>query len=296
MPKSQYFCNFQEFRTMFKEMIGKDIKEYEMVRRIELGKITPYLNYKGVAHFTKNAMPINGVDYITDLFEEEIDISGIFRLSSDSIFLSEFCIEAKLGVGNPVAISQSLTESSGINSENALRSLGYCLYHKTNKINRRYSESELKCDLVFLKTDLLDIVNEYKKEQRCEDLEILLEEANKKIESLQKNRNLLHIENTQLKRKLDGDSCKNESINKNTRSQDYKIIAMMAFLLSENSSKYKVADRPNASAINNEILNLINTLQIDSEHTNGLKSCHRRITDCCNELSQFFFTDPNSQK
>lgn len=193
-------------------MIGKDIKEYEMVKRIELGKITPYLNYKGVAHFTKNATPINGVDYITDLFEEDIDISGIFRLSSDSIFLSEFCIEAKLGVGNPIAISQSLTESSAINSENALRSLGYCLYHKTNKINSRYSESELKCDLVFFKEDLLDIVSEYKNEQRNEDLEILLEEANKKIESLEKNRNLLHIENTQLKRKLDGDGCKNESI------------------------------------------------------------------------------------
>ncbi len=253
MPKSQYFLDFQEFRTMFKEMVGKDIKEYEMVKRIELGKITPYLNYRGVAHFTKNVITINGIDYVEDLFEEDIEISGIFKLSSESIFLSEFCIEALLGVGNPVAISQSLTESSAINSENALKSLGYCLYHKTSKINRRYSESELKCDLVFYREDLLYIVGKYKNEQRCEDLEVLLEEANKKIEFLEKKINLLHIENTQLKIKSDSDGCKNESINKNTRSQDYKIIAMMAFLLSENSSKYRVADRPNASAINSEI-------------------------------------------
>lgn len=293
MPKSQYFCNFQEFRTMFKEMIGKDIKEYEMVERVELGKITPYLNYRGTAHFTKYAMTTNGIDYATDLFEEDIDIAGIFKLSSDSVVLSDLCIEANLGVGKPVAISQSLTESSATNSENALRSLGYCLYPKTNKKNRKYSESELKCDLVFLKEDLLDIVSEYKNKQRCQDLEDELKENKEYIKRIERDRNLLEVENNKLKKDLNNQ--KNNSSN-NTRSKDHKVIAMMAFLLSENSSKYKVANRPNASVINDEILNLINTLQIDSEHTNGLKSCHKRITDCYNDFSQFFFTDTKSQK
>ena len=297
MPKSQYFCNFQEFRTMFKDIIDKDIKEYEMLKRIKLGKITPYLNYKGAAHFTENIIvDSNGTEYITRLFEEDIDISGIFRLSSASIFLSEFRIEAKLGVGAPIAIPKSLTESSATNSANVHRSLGYCLYHKNNKMNSRYSESELKCEVVFFKEDLLDIISEYKQEQRCKDLEILLEEANKKIESLEKDRNLLYIENTQLKRRSNDDDYKNESINNNTRSQDYKIIVMMAILLSKKSSQYQIGDRPNVSAINKDIQNLVHDLKIDSEHTYGLKSTHKPIKKYYDDFSQFFFTSPNPNK
>lgn len=278
-------------------MIGKDIKEYEMFQRIKLGKITPYLNYKGAAHFTKNVMTSSdGTEYITRLFEEDIDISGIFTLSSASIFLSEFRIEANLGVGAPIVIPKSLTESSAIDSANLHKSLGYCLYHKNNKMNSRYSESELKCDVVFFKEDLLDIISEYKQEQRYEDLEILLEEANKKIEYLEKDRNLLHIENTQLKKRSNDNDCKNKSINNNTRSQDHKIIVMMAILLSKKSPQYQIGDKPNVSAINEDIQNIIHDLKIDSEHTYGLKSSHKRIKKYYDDFSQFFFTSPNPNK
>lgn len=293
MLKSSDFYNFKDSVALFKDMIDKNIIDTEVHRRIKSGQLTPYLDYKGAAHLTKNGMVLRDIDYVSKLFEEEFYVSGIFKLSNENIIISDFCIEVILGVGNPVAQKINIYSISNENLKNIDLSLGYCLYNINEKINEKHPKTDLKCEIVFDKEELLDIVSEYKNKQRINYLENKLEEAREQIERLKRDRNLLEIENNKLKKDLNNQ--KNNSSN-NTRSKDHKVIAMMAFLLSENSSKYKIADRPNASVINDEIMNLINTLQIHSEHINGLKSCNRRITDCYNDFSQFFFTDTHSQK
>lgn len=86
-----------------------------------------------------------------------------------------------------------------------------------------------------------------------------------------------------------------EKYNNNTRNQDYKIIAMMAILLSEKYPKFKHGENPNRSAIKRDIRTLINELQIDHAHTYGLMAPEQRIKECLEEYLKFFFTVPDSK-
>lgn len=86
-----------------------------------------------------------------------------------------------------------------------------------------------------------------------------------------------------------------ENHNNNTRNQDHKIIAMMAILLSEKYPKFKHGNKPNKSSIAKEIQDLVKYLQIDSEHDHGLRSPNKRIGECLEIYSKFFFTVPDSK-
>lgn len=157
MLKSSGFYNFKDSVSLFKDMIDKSISDTELYRRIKSGQLTPYLDYKGAAHLTKKGIVLRDIDYISELFEEEFYVSGIFKLSHENIILSEFCLEAILGVGNPVAQKNKIYSISNKNLKNTDLSLGYCLYHIKDEVNRKYSETDLKCEIVFDTEELLDV-------------------------------------------------------------------------------------------------------------------------------------------
>ena len=202
MLKSSDFYNFKDSVALFKDMIDKSISDIEVYRRIESGQLTPYLDYKGAAHLTKNGIVLRDIDYISELFEEEFYVSGIFKLSHENIILSEICLEAILGVGNPVAQKNKIYSISNKNLKNTDLSLGYCLYHIKDEVNRKYSETDLKCEIVFDTEELRDVVSEYKNKQRNDYLESELKEAREYIEHLERSRNLLEVEISRLKREL----------------------------------------------------------------------------------------------
>lgn len=81
--------------------------------------------------------------------------------------------------------------------------------------------------------------------------------------------------------------------NENTRNQDYKIIAMMAIILADTKTHYKWGEKPNKSAIEKEILRLIHLkFFISDDHNHGLESSSKRISNCIDEFSKFFYTAP----
>ena len=292
MLKSSDFYNFKDSVALFKDMIDKSISDIEVYRRIESGQLTPYLDYKGAAHLTKNGIVLRDIDYISELFEEEFYVSGIFKLSHENIILSEICLEAILGVGNPVAQKIKIYSISNENLKNKDLSLGYCLYSINDKINEKYLKTGLKCEIVFDKEELLDIVSEYKNKQRNDYLENELEEAREYIERLKRGRNLLEIEASGLKKELNNQkNSSSNNDNNNTKSQDYKIIAMMAILLADTSAKFKHGDKPNMQAIERDIKNRVFDLNIDNSHLYGLDAPHKRISTCLQEFSQYFDTD-----
>jgi len=292
MLKSGDFYNFKDFVALFKDITDKSISDTEVHRRIKSGQLTPYLDYKGAAHLTKNATVLRGIDYVIKLFEEEFYVSGIFKLSNENIILSEFFLEATLGVGNPVAQKIKIYSISNKNLKNTDLSLGYCLYNINDKVNEKHPKTDLKCEIVFDKEELLDIVSEYKNKQRKNYLENELEEAREYIERLERDRNLLEVEVSRLKRELNNqkDSSSNNDMN-NIKSQDYKVIAMMAILLADTSVKFKHGNRPNMQAIERDIKNCIFDLNIDNSHLHGLDAPHKRIATCLKEFSQYFDTN-----
>ena len=290
MLKSSDFYNFKDSVALFKDMIDKSISDTEVYRRIESGQLTPYLDYKGAAHLTKNGTVLRGIDYVFKLFEEEFYVSGIFKLSNENIFLSEFCLEANLGVRYPVAQKIKIYSISNENLKNVDLSLGYCLYNINDKVNKKYSKTDLKCEIVFYEEELLDIASEYKNKQRKNYLEIELGEAREYIERLEHNRNLLEIEISRLKKELNNQKVSSSS-NNNIKSQDYKIIAMMSILLAQTSAKFKNGDRPNMQAIERSIKDCIFDLNIDNSHLHGLEAPHKRIAACLKEFSQYFDTN-----
>ena len=82
-----------------------------------------------------------------------------------------------------------------------------------------------------------------------------------------------------------------------SRVQDPKLIAMMAILLADKNSKYKWGEKPNKSAIEKDIHELIESkFFVDNKHTHGLEAPHKRIADCLSEFSDFFYTALNTKK
>ena len=78
--------------------------------------------------------------------------------------------------------------------------------------------------------------------------------------------------------------------NNNTRNQDYKIITLMAILLSRHTPKFKNGKKPNMNAIGLGIITLANDLNIDNDHLHGLKSADKRISNCLEIFSKQFNT------
>ncbi|NRD69866.1 hypothetical protein HQR03_04865 [Psychrobacter okhotskensis] len=251
MLKSSDFYNFKDSVALFKDMIDKSISDTEVYRRIESGQLTPYLDYKGAAHLTKNGTVLRGIDYVFKLFEEEFYVSGIFKLSNENIFLSEFCLEAILGVGNPVAQEIKIYSISNENLKNKDLSLGYCLYNINDKINEKHLKTGLKCEIVFDKEELLDIVSEYKNKQRNDYLENELEEAREHIERLKRGRNLLEVEVDRLKRDLRATQLQEPTENLNdVKDSAYRLIFALKDIILGLDQESKVLSTEKKNKIN----------------------------------------------
>ncbi|WP_169391432.1 MULTISPECIES: hypothetical protein [Psychrobacter] len=251
MLKSSDFYNFKDSVALFKDMIDKSISDTEVYRRIKSGQLTPYLDYKGAAHLTKNGTVLRGIDYVFKLFEEEFYVSGIFKLSNENIFLSEFCLEAILGVGNPVAQEIKIYSISNENLKNKDLSLGYCLYNINDKINEKHLKTGLKCEIVFDKEELLDIVSEYKNKQRNDYLENELEEAREHIERLKRGRNLLEVEVDRLKRDLRATQLQEPTENLNdVKDSAYRLIFALKDIILGLDQESKVLSTEKKNKIN----------------------------------------------
>lgn len=251
MLKSSDFYNFKDSVALFKDMIDKSISDTEVYRRIESGQLTPYLDYKGAAHLTKNGTVLRGIDYVFKLFEEEFYVSGIFKLSNENIFLSEFCLEANLGVGYPVAQKIKIYSISNENLKNKDLSLGYCLYNINDKINEKHLKTGLKCEIVFDKEELLDIVSEYKNKQRNDYLENELEEAREHIERLKRGRNLLEVEVDRLKRDLRATQLQEPTENLNdVKDSVYRLIFVLKDIILGLDQESKVLSTEKKNKIN----------------------------------------------
>lgn len=251
MLKSSDFYNFKDSVALFKDMIDKSISDTEVYRRIESGQLTPYLDYKGAAHLTKNGTVLRGIDYVLELFEEEFYVSGVFKLSNENIILSEFCLEAILGVGNPVAQKIKIYNISNENLKNKDLSLGYCLYNINDKINEKHLKTGLKCEIVFDKEELLDIVSEYKNKQRNDYLENELEEAREHIERLKRGRNLLEVEVDRLKRDLRATQLQEPTENLNdVKDSVYRLIFVLKDIILGLDQESKVLSTEKKNKIN----------------------------------------------
>ncbi|MFT0772543.1 hypothetical protein [Psychrobacter aquimaris] len=185
---------------------------------------------------------------------------AIFRLSPLCILNTIEGIQVELGFEKPVAHLYKFIDYPI--EHNEYESCGYQLY-KSKQINTPKLTLNDTCKLMFSRYDIEYFVSERNTMVEKEPHIVSSKEVNKKLNQKQK-------------------------------TQDPKLIAMMAILLSKQSSKYQIGERPNVSAINNEIQNLVHDLKIDSEHTYGLKSSNKRIKEYYDDFSQFFFTSPNS--
>lgn len=267
MLKNDGFYNFKELVALLKEITDKTISDVEVKRRIDSNQLTPYLYYKGAAHLTERGFFLNGIDYVADLFEEEFYVSGIFKLDKENIFLSEFCLEANLGVGYPVAQKIKIYSISNEDLKNIGSTLGYCLYNTNDKVNEKHSKTDLKCEIVFDKEELLDIASEYKNKQRKDYLENELEEARKHIEHLKRGRNLLEVEIDRLKKDLRATQPQEPTENLNdVKDSVYRLIFVLKDIILGLDQESKVLSTEKKNKINfvnqSEIVDYITTKEI----------------------------------
>lgn len=127
-------------------------------------------------------------------------------------------------------------------------------------------------------------------------LEDKFDEINRR--NSENNQPLLNIEQNDISILADEQHLTNKiPIDENSRTQDPKIIAMMAILLADNQKCYKWGEKPNKSAIEKAIHDLIdNKFFIDGKHIHGLDSPSKRIGKCLDEFSEFFYSLPKPNK
>lgn len=92
--------------------------------------------------------------------------------------------------------------------------------------------------------------------------------------------------------KQDKESHDNEPLN--SRSQDRKLIAILALLLASKSSAYTIGDnKPNATQISKAIYQFaIDDLKIADEDTNGLKANIAKISESIQEYTDILYKQP----
>ena len=142
-----------------------------------------------------------------------------------------------------------------------------------------------------LKVDL----QEHLDKKRTETMEngIKMEASESKIEKLESENAKLKSENANLRKQLE--ESRNElvdiladynselaikPVNKIaiSRSKDQKLIAIMAILLAEKFNKFQVGEKPNATQINDAVIELAQKLQIIDDDMFGLKGNTTKIS------------------
>lgn len=223
-------------------------------------RVQPY-KYRTTLKSIENLVKTFEHNYCSVRLESQINTHAIFRLSPLSISSTSLNINVKLGPDQPVAHIEKFIENPIKNNDYEF--LGYILY-STDQVNTSRINLNKVSKLMFSNSDITS----------------LLDEIDNQYDKTTSSSSLVK-------------SNKNYS-NTSTRSQDPKIIAMLAILLSEKSPKFKNGKKPNRSAIKRGIEELIDELQIDHVHDHGLKAPEQRIKKCLEEYSDLFFTAPDS--
>ncbi|MDN3503564.1 hypothetical protein QL982_12515, partial [Psychrobacter sp. 5A.1] len=152
---------------------------------------------------------------------------------------------------NPVAQKIKIYSISNENLKNKDLSLGYCLYNINDKINEKHLKTGLKCEIVFDKEELLNIVSEYKNKQRNDYLENELEEAREHIERLKRGRNLLEVEVDRLKRDLRATQLQEPTENLNdVKDSAYRLIFALKDIILGLDQESKVLSTEKKNKIN----------------------------------------------
>lgn len=182
------------------------------------------------------------------------------------------------------------------------------LFKKNSQVDNAETVRQLQAELEKIKQEKLEAIQGYKDaysdylakykqevsmlkghlEQQVKDKQKTIDQQADQIEYL---KNQLEQQTNQLSSAAEADE--------NSRTQDPKIIAMMAILLAGKQDIYKWGDKPNRSKIEAQIKNLIDTqLYIDSKHTHGLEAASKRIGKCLDDFSEYFYTlpKPNFEK
>lgn len=303
------FYTLSELEVLVAENLDIDINNTEKLNEIIFhlvsdNHLVPFLEYKGLAGIVESVMPlasfeitetlldalekpeyssnkkelyhlyeysptISSVKNLIKTFEhgyctkpprEENKTHAIFRLSPLCILNTPKGIQVELGFTKPVAHIKRFIDDPIENNEYEF--LGYQLY-PSDQVNTPRLNINETCKLLFDRLNVDCLFKAIKTQHKISD-----------------NISSLSIV---------------EQNNKSTRSQDSKLIAVMAIMLSKKSSQFKYANKPNRSAITREIKKLTDELQIDRAHTYGLEAPDQRIKQCLEEFSEFFFTTNDSK-
>lgn len=161
----------------------------------------------------------------------------------------------------------------------------------SNPFNTSDSQNSIKIDnskVGVLKEDLEEYLNKVQTEYMNSKTKI--EALESKIEKLETENARLIQQLTQTKAEL---ATKPTSKEASSRSQDQKLIAMMAILLAEKCRVFQVGDKPNATQINEAILDLARQeLKIIDDDMFGLKGNTAKISSAINEYLHIIKNKP----
>lgn len=165
---------------------------------------------------------------------------------------------------------------------------------------------------IYIDIDKPIIVKFDRKQVTKDDIRISSSELTKIVENfsyyeLQKEIERLKTENDDLKamklmasmpnnkpQKEDLTKAINEEVS--SRSQDKKLIAMLAILLAQKSNVFQVGNRPNATQINEAIINLAQQeLQVVDDDMFGLKGNTAKISSAIKEYSYIIKNQPKNE-
>lgn len=251
----------------------------------------------------------NGVDLNIDKLFEQISIDGYF---SYAIYLSDYEYqEVQKKIENSLYDTYEVVSHNFYLKLEDLREIKF-LANLNFSDAKKYHYYIYQCDSVtaklhldndavatktrsFIYSDLdrskFSKTTSAKEDHRVEIPDLITEERLMRLFNLIASENLPN-ENDDSNPK---DQDKTYDKPTNNRSQDKKLIAILALLLANKSKKYKIGDkRPNATQISNAIYEFAkNELKIADEDMTGLKANIDKISRAIQEYSDILYKRPD---
>ncbi len=269
LPKTYY--TLEETKQYLTEITDNEVNTKDIVDLIENRKLNLYVDYRGIIHGCRSAgtRDKNGVDlpensYYCELSDYEIYSNAIFKSLVPPIITNDGELSLRLGeISHPFHLHTCPDLDHKEFIEN-ISGVGSRLYNMNDKQNKEFYPN-IHCKIIFIREELLAIFDPNTEREQLVKIKHELYKSKKQIDVV--NNKVLEIEseNDTLKTQLDDQ----QHTPQRTRSQtdetntDKKLIAMLAILLAKQSNTFRIGDRPNATQISEEVLNL--TMQIVSK-------------------------------
>lgn len=254
-----------------------------------IGKVTPCFFYRGYVGYPKNDL-----DNTLYLYSEHL--SGYFTFASLSEQIDKEQYEFELpnhnfedGIKIFKLIERKTSEfMDGDDGLTLFTEKPKDLEDSEFKILWRYYDNEVR----FCKSDLDNVLLKHKN-QESNFFENTLENSESiALQQLKNENEILKSENENLKLIMN-DSNKNKEHEQqeiNDKSQDYKLITMMALLLAEKAGIYKRGEKPNAQQIGEAVSQLAIDLGVDVQNIHGLKEPSQKIRFAINKSQETILT------